>query len=108
MVALAVASFSVKITLRKMETSLVLFAELKSHCVLKISEISYVIWKPKKWICNISLCLGLRDIKALCIKCDNVDRGCDWIGTVAYLEEHLNFCDYRISSNTPRPRIERY
>ena len=31
---------------------------------------------------------GKRDIRALHVKCDNVDRGCDWKGTVGTLEEH--------------------
>ena len=40
--------------------------------------------------------LGKRDIRALHVKCDNVDRGCEWKGTVGTLEEHKFRCEFTI------------
>ena len=37
---------------------------------------------------------GLREIKALGVGCDNVDRGCKWTGTVGTLEDHVDECGY--------------
>ena len=36
---------------------------------------------------------GKREVKALRVKCDNVERGCDWEGTVGTLEKHLDPCN---------------
>ena len=44
--------------------------------------------------------LGLREIRAIPIKCDNLERGCDWLGTVGDLEDHLTKCG---SSPVPCP-----
>lgn len=35
---------------------------------------------------------GKRDINALHVKCTNVDRGCEWEGTVGTLKEHMCTC----------------
>ena len=35
-------------------------------------------------------------MKALCVKCDNVERGCEWEGTVGTLEEHVDTCDFTV------------
>ena len=37
--------------------------------------------------------LGKRDVKALHVKCDNAERGCEWEGT---LEEHdmMTMCEF--------------
>ena len=38
--------------------------------------------------------LGKREVNALCVKCDNVGRSCEWEGTVGTLEEHVATCDF--------------
>ena len=42
----------------------------------------------------------MREIRALPVKCDNLERGCDWLGTVGDLEDHLTKCG---SSPVPCP-----
>ena len=34
----------------------------------------------------------MREIRAIPVKCDNLERGCDWLGTVGDLEDHLTKC----------------
>ena len=41
---------------------------------------------------HLYLCIGKREIKALRSKCDSVERGCEWEGTVGTLEEHVATC----------------
>ena len=36
---------------------------------------------------------GKREVIAFHVKCDNVERGCDWEGTVGTLEKHLDSCN---------------
>ena len=38
--------------------------------------------------------LGDRNIKEMKIKCDNSDNGCEWIGELCAVDEHLSTCDY--------------
>ena len=38
--------------------------------------------------------IGKRDIRALPVKCDNVDRGCKMEGTLDILEEHMAVCQF--------------
>ena len=33
-------------------------------------------------------------MNALCVKCDNVGRSCEWEGTVGTLKEHVAICDF--------------
>ena len=40
------------------------------------------------------MCVGKREVKALRVKCDNVERGCKWEGTVDTLEEHVATCRF--------------
>jgi hypothetical protein len=35
---------------------------------------------------------GRRDIQALCVKCSNVERGCEWVGRVSTFQEHSTVC----------------
>ena len=42
--------------------------------------------------------LGHREIKSLEVKCDNVEKGCGWNGTVGTLEDHVTKCDFAIVS----------
>ena len=42
------------------------------------------------------LFVGERDIKALAVKCDNDERGCQWEGELRSLEDHLTACSYAI------------
>ena len=39
---------------------------------------------------------GERDIKALKVKCDNLDNGCQWVGELRSLEEHVLNCVYTL------------
>ena len=41
-------------------------------------------------------CAGKREIKALGVKCSNVERGCEWVGTVGTLEEHVATCGFTL------------
>ena len=38
--------------------------------------------------------VGKRDIRALPVKCDNVERGCEWEGTVDTLDNHVAVCKF--------------
>ena len=40
----------------------------------------------------LNLNLGLREIQGIIIECDNLERGCNWLGTVGDLEDHLAKC----------------
>jgi hypothetical protein len=42
--------------------------------------------------------LGERNIKDMKIKCDNADNGCEWIGELCALDEHMFACDYAFLS----------
>ena len=37
--------------------------------------------------------IGKREIKAIPVKCNNVEMGCTWVGTVGTLEEHVATCN---------------
>ena len=39
---------------------------------------------------------GERDIKALKVNCDNLDNGCQWVGELCSLEEHVQNCEYTL------------
>ena len=38
--------------------------------------------------------VGKMDIETLPVKCDNVERGCEWEGTVGTLDEHVAVCKF--------------
>ncbi len=40
--------------------------------------------------------LGRREIRELPVKCDNMERGCQWEGTVGTLEEHVGVCQFTL------------
>ena len=40
--------------------------------------------------------IGKRDIKALKVKCDNVERNCQWEGTVGTLDAHVATCKFTL------------
>ena len=44
----------------------------------------------------IILLTGKRDIKALKVKCDNIERNCQWEGTVGTLEAHVATCKFTL------------
>ena len=48
---------------------------------------------------------GERDIKALKVKCDNLDNGCQWVGELRSLEEHVQNCDYTLLPCTNKCEI---
>jgi TNF receptor-associated factor 4 len=39
---------------------------------------------------------GKREINALRVKCSSVERGCEWVGTVGTLEEHVATCGFTL------------
>jgi hypothetical protein len=39
---------------------------------------------------------GKREIKALRVKCSNEERGCEWVGTVGTLKEHVVTCGFAL------------
>ena len=42
----------------------------------------------------ILVCVGKREVKVLRVKCDNIERNCQWKGTVGTLEAHVATCKY--------------
>ncbi len=44
----------------------------------------------------ITIILGRRKIRDLPMKCDNVERGCQWEGTFGTLEEHVDGCQFTL------------
>ncbi len=44
----------------------------------------------------IIILLGRREIRELPVKCDNVERGCQWERTVGTLEEHVGVCQFTL------------
>ena len=40
--------------------------------------------------------VGKREIKALKVKCDNIERNCQWEGTVGTLEAHVTTCEFTL------------
>ena len=42
----------------------------------------------------VCISVGKRDIRALPVKCDNVERGCQKEGTLGTLEEHMAVCQF--------------
>ncbi len=43
-----------------------------------------------------TMILGRKEIRDLPVKCDNMERGCQWEGTVGTLEEHVNGCQFTL------------
>ncbi len=43
---------------------------------------------------TLYLIIGWREIRKLRVKCNNVDRDCQWEGIVDTLKEHLNVCEF--------------
>ena len=73
--------------------NLVLTAGLNSHSTLKMPEVST---PHVRVIIMCVLITGKRDIKALQVKCSNVDRECKWVGTVGTLEAHMVTCEFTL------------
>ena len=65
-----------------------------NHSTSRITEVSVlivVVLSPL--FTNNSFCpLGNREINILHVKCSNANRGCEWVGTVGTLEEHVATC----------------
>ena len=43
-------------------------------------------------------CVGEREIKELGVKCDCMERGCRWIGTIGTLDNHIATCQFALVS----------
>ncbi len=42
------------------------------------------------------IALGKREIRALHVKCDNMERDCQWVGTVGTLEEYVGVGEFAL------------
>jgi TNF receptor-associated factor 4 len=40
--------------------------------------------------------IGKREIKALCVKCSSLERGCEWVGTIGTLKKHVATCGFTL------------
>ena len=86
--------------MRMEKASLVLTAGWKNHSTLKIPGVSIltVPLTSSYTVCLLTLCVcvsvGKKAIRALPVKCDNVERGCEWEGTVGTLDEHVDVCQF--------------
>ncbi len=49
----------------------------------------------------------MRDIKVLEVRCANTTRGCEWIGCVSTLEEHVAKCEYTLVECTNKCTAEK-
>ena len=97
----SVAGYSVRSVLTRMEKeSLVLTAEWNNHSTLKTPGVSILTvpltssYTVSFLLLTLCVCIsvGKRAIRALPVKCDNVERGCEWEGTVGTLDEHVAVC----------------
>ena len=41
----------------------------------------------------VEISLGARNVKTLKVQCNNLENGCQWVGELGKLEEHMEFCD---------------
>ena len=82
------------------KTNLVQIAGQNSLCTSKIIKvrllcISYVATNSLLSATEIiTFHVGRREIRDLHVKCDSIERGCKWKGTVGTLEEHVATCDF--------------
>ena len=82
--------------------SLVLTAGWNNHSTLKIPGVSILTvpltssYTVSFLLLTLCVCIsvGKRAIRALPVKCDNVERGCEWEGTVGTLDEHVAVCQF--------------
>ena len=93
MLAISVGGCSVRSAWRGLETNPAPTAGGKTHTTSRITKVSdsythcYKMTQP---------CAGKREIKALGVKCSNMERGCEWVGTVGTLEEHVATCGFTL------------
>ena len=81
---------------------LVLTVGLKIHSTLLTGEVSLFVlfcvgclgYLVLIYITFMTSLLGHRDIQAVGVRCNNVERGCGWEGTVGTLEDHVTKCDF--------------
>ena len=82
--------------------SLVLTAGWNIHSTLKTPGVSILTvpitssYTVSFFLLTLFVCIsiGKRDIRALPVKCDNVERGCEWEGTVGTLDKHVAACKF--------------
>jgi TNF receptor-associated factor 4 len=67
----------------------------KISTVLLIKEVS-TIWK--RIVHNYHNTTGERDILSLKARCDNTANGCEWVGELRSLDEHLASCGFTLLS----------
>ena len=76
-------------------TSLVLTVELNRHNTSRIPKVRQLLLNlPQDH--QYFFFAGKREIRALPVKCDNIERQCDWVGTVSTLEEHVAKCQFTL------------
>ena len=84
------------------KTSLVLTAGWNNHSTLKTLGVSILTipltsnYTVSFLLLTLCVCItvGKRNIRDLPVKCDNVERGCEWEGTVGTLDEHVAVCKF--------------
>ena len=88
----SVAGYSVKLVWMKMvKINLVPIAGWKIQYIWKILRVSE---SEDIQLTNLThLIIGKREIKALRVKCDNVEEGCGWTGNLGTLRTHLKACE---------------
>ena len=80
--------------------SLVLTAGWNIHSILKTARVSILPLTSSYTVSflfltqYIYISAGKREIKNLPVKCDNVERGCEWEGIIGTLDEHVAVCKF--------------
>jgi hypothetical protein len=89
-----VGSYSVRSAWRSMaETGLVPTVEESAPSTLRTTEVSEPFIALLKFY---TFNAGKREIEALPVYCSNVERGCEWVGTIGTLEEHVATCGFTL------------
>ena len=76
------------------KTSHVLTVGWNNHSTFQTIEVSMMTFSSSILIFFHTYSIGKRDIRALPVKCDNVERGCQKERTIDTLEEHMAVCQF--------------
>ena len=66
-----------------------------SHNILETVEVSETAGITTHQF-YLAIFVGRREIKALGVLCSNMERGCEWVGTVGTLEKHVATCGFTL------------
>ena len=93
----SVGSCSVKSVWIGMGTpTLVQTAGMNSHSTSKTPKVSTKRLRENYVATVILVHVGKNEIKALKVKCSNIERNCQWEGTVGTLEAHVATCEFTL------------